>query len=203
MMSSVTQSRRTFLTAAGVLGALAPAALAEERFRKPLGVQLYTVRKLLPQHADETLRSIADIGYTEVESMSADMARLKPLFEKYNLSCPSAHFESGLVTGRRDLWHLKAQATWDHAVEDAKRWGLEYMVVPYLMPAERGDFAAFAEKLNHAGEVCNKAGVKLCYHQHAFEFGGQPGHRPIDIFLERTDPALVNLEMDVFLVSVS
>ncbi|HZU27548.1 MAG TPA: sugar phosphate isomerase/epimerase [Bryobacteraceae bacterium] len=195
--------RRTFLKTAGALTALGGAAAAEDRFRKPIGAELYTVRKLLTKDADGTLKRIEDIGYTEVESMRADMPRLRPLFEKYRLSCPSVHFETGLITGRRDLWHLSADDSWDQAVQQAKDWHLEYMVIPYLMPPERKDYAAFVDKLNQAGEACNKAGVGLCYHHHAFEFGGEPGKRPIDLFLERTDPKLVNLESDVFWVSVS
>src|SRR5947209_5736731 len=61
MFVSMSQSRRTFLKAAGALGALGNVATAEERFRKPLGVELYTVRSLLPAHADETLKRIQDI----------------------------------------------------------------------------------------------------------------------------------------------
>jgi hypothetical protein len=27
-----------------------------------------------------------------------------------------------------------------------------------------------ADKLNKAGEICKKAGIQLCYHNHDFEF---------------------------------
>src|SRR5579884_3247363 len=200
----MTDNRRTFLKRAAAFAAVGATGRAAEHFRKPLGAELYTVRKLLPNNADETLRRIAAIGYTEVESGRADMDRLRPLFEKYHLACPSVHFETGLVTGNLKLWpSIPDGYTWDYAVADAKRWGLEYMVIAYLMAPERKDYAGFVDQLNHAGEICNKSGVALCYHQHAFEFGGEPGKRPIDIFLERSDPKLVNLELDVFWASVA
>ena len=43
----------------------------------------------------------------------------------------------------------------------------------------------------------------LAYHNHAYEFGGQPGKRPIDIFFERLDPSLVSMELDVFWLSIA
>jgi sugar phosphate isomerase/epimerase len=57
--------------------------------------------------------------------------------------------------------------------------------------------------MNHAGELCRKAGLQFAYHNHAFEFGSIDGARPIDIFRERLDRSLVALEMDVFWVSVA
>jgi len=60
-------NRRTFFrsVSASVAAAL-PKVAQTERFRKPLGVQLYTVREILPHHADITLKRIEDIGYSEV-----------------------------------------------------------------------------------------------------------------------------------------
>jgi len=45
--------------------------------------------------------------------------------------------------------------------------------------------------MNAAGELCKKAGMQMAYHNHAHEFGGKPGMRPIDIFFNRLDPQLV------------
>ena len=36
-------------------------------FNRPLGIQVYTVRSVMPTKGDETLRAIALIGYKEVE----------------------------------------------------------------------------------------------------------------------------------------
>jgi hypothetical protein len=57
-------SRRSFLSAAAVAAA-APSLHA--RALATVGVQLYTVRRVLPQKPLETLRAIAAIGYREVE----------------------------------------------------------------------------------------------------------------------------------------
>jgi sugar phosphate isomerase/epimerase len=74
------------------------------------------------------------------------------------------------------------------------------------MPADRGGLEVYrklADQLNQAGEKIQKAGLTLCYHNHAFEFRGPEGQRPIDVLLERWDPKYVFLEADVFWLSVA
>jgi len=200
----MSHNRRTFLKAAAGFAAAGAMAEAQAKFDKPIGVQLYTVRRQMLHDADHILARIAEIGYTEVEGLEGDMERIRPLLEKYRLKCVSVHFDTGLVTGHRDAHSsLPASYTWDDAIRDAKSWGLEYMVIPYLPEPQRADFAGFVDQLNKAGEKCNNAGLSLCYHQHAFEFGGEAGHRPIDIFFEKSNPKFVSLELDVFWVSVA
>lgn len=61
-----------------------------------------------------------------------------------------------------------------------------------------------AATLNRAGEACRKAGLVLCYHNHAFEFEPAPGGGTLlDVLLAESDPKLVQLEMDVMWVTVA
>jgi sugar phosphate isomerase/epimerase len=205
MFTAMPYNRRSFFrTVSASITAALPAMPQTEHFRKPLGAELYTVREILPHNADRTLKRIKEIGYTEVEGNRADLALIAPICRKYGLAIPSGHLETGLVTGRRKEWNLPAALTWEAAVEEAKSYGLEYVVIPYVRPDERGspdDWRTLCDKLNQAGETAHKAGLPLCYHNHAFEFAGEPGQRYIDILLEHTDPNLVHLEVDVFWVS--
>ena len=93
-------------------------------------------------------------------------------------------------------------------IRDAQAQGVKYLVLPYLMAAERGGGAAFylqlADRLNTVGEQVKKAGMQLCYHNHGFEF--EPladGKRPLDLLMSATKPDLVKLELDVFWVSLT
>ncbi len=64
-------SRRTFLKAAGAVAAATCAGagrLAAAPFNKPIGLQLYSVRNLLPKDFDGTLHQLSAIGYKEVEA---------------------------------------------------------------------------------------------------------------------------------------
>jgi sugar phosphate isomerase/epimerase len=184
--------------------ALAATAWAKKKtWSQPLGVQLYTLRFILPNNPDGVLKTVADIGYREVEVLRADLDKQKPILDKYGLNPVSGHFETPIFTGVGD-WGSHKGVTLDSAIEQAKRHGLQYMVVPYVRPNERSGDAIkrLAEGMNKAGEQVSKAGLTLCYHNHAFEFEGQPGQRAWDVLMQ-TDPQYVKLELDVFWVSVA
>jgi len=181
-------------------------------FTRPLGAELYTVRDVLPTAADATLKAIAQIGYREVEADRATLLTIAPILKHYGLKPVSCHFETPLITGNWKPWLSQRRpgfaaegTTWSQAIEDAKKLGVEYMVMAYILPQERGNldyFKQLADKMNKAGDQSRAAGLKFCYHNHCFEFRGERGQRPIDILLERLDKKAVGLELDVFWVSV-
>jgi sugar phosphate isomerase/epimerase len=200
-------SRRGFLAAlpAVAIPVVAPLVLAKPP--RPLGVQLYTVRDIIGKEPERVLKAIADIGYTEVEGNNrTQLIEFLPILRKYSLRAPSCHVETPLVTGNWEHYNNLKKVSLQEAIESVKNAGIEYFTMAYIMPADRGGpdfFRATADKMNHAAGLCHKAGLKFAYHNHAFEFGGQKGERPIDIFRERLDPKLVSLEMDVFWASVA
>lgn len=201
-------SRRDWLRCSSAL--LAPALLAPQllhaKMSTPVGAELYTVRAVLNQEPDRVLKAIADMGYKEVEGNRADMVELRDKIKQYGLNPVSCHAEQGLITGNWGNVKQPAGLTLESAIQSSKEAGVHYFVMPYLPPDQRGpldSYNALADKMNHAGELCRKAGMEFAYHNHAFEFGGSPGQRPIDVFKKRLDPKLVALEMDVFWVSVA
>lgn len=191
-------NRRSFLS--GVLSSSAAFAAKKVRFDRPLGVQLYTVRNTFPHDPAGVIKAIAQIGYKEAEVLQANIDQVMPLLKENGMTAPSGHFDTGLITGtRKDM-------TWDAAIDVAKKYGLGFMVMPYIAPNERGNldfYRALAQKMNKAAEACAKAGLQFCYHNHAFEFEGAEGQRPWDVLNQGWDPKLVKLEVDVFWVSVA
>jgi sugar phosphate isomerase/epimerase len=180
------------LTGREIAGAVLPAAT-----KQPLGFQLYTIRKILKDHAAEALERLAQAGYKTIESMHADNGLVLPLYKEIGLQPVSCHFDTLLVAGEYDAW--------EKAVDEAAAAGFKY-IVAYLLPAGRLSldiFRSYADKFNRAAEATHKAGMQFCYHHHAYEFGTTEGARPIDIFLDRFDPKLVKFETDVFWASVA
>ena len=195
-----------------LLTGLAAAPALPAATGRPLGFQLYTVRRLIPAHARETIERVAQIGYREIETSRADNAVVLPLSKEFGIHAVSTHVETPLVTGNWGAWKTAfpngapADLPWEKVVDDAAAQGFKFVVVAYLMPGERGSLdtiRGYADRFNKAGEAVRKAGMQFCYHHHAFEFGPKDGSRPIDVFVERLDPKLVQFEMDVFWVSVA
>lgn len=196
-------TRRIWLQSAAA--AVASTKLVAGRtFSHPLGVQLYTVRNIIDKNPDDILRQIAEIGYREVELGRGDLAKLGPLLKKHNLKPVSCHIEAGYITGK---WAgSPAAPAWKDAVAEAKQHGVTYMVMAYIPPADRGDATVIrrlADKMTEAAAEAHAAGLQFAYHNHAFEFAGEKGKRPIDILLSEFEKAKIGLEMDVFWVSVA
>jgi sugar phosphate isomerase/epimerase len=166
---------------------------------KAIGVQLYTVRTILPEKPAEVLRAIDAIGYREAEATFAGLDKIWPALKATNLKPVSIHLDSAMVTKGSDDEIART-------MDQLKQKGFSYAVYPYLPPAERGglDKIKFlADKLNHAAEKAHAAGLAFCYHNHAFEFQPMEGTTPFQVLLDSTDKKLVGLEMDAFWVSVA
>jgi sugar phosphate isomerase/epimerase len=163
-----------------------------------VGVQLYTVRFVVEKQPAETLKAIDEIGYREAEATSATLDKLWPVLKQTRLKPVSVHIDNALFKPEN-----KDQLS--ATIADVKGKGFTYAVYPYVPPAARhgaDTFKELADTLNRAGAECKKAGLKLCYHNHAFEyqqFGSQYG---LEIMMDALDKANVGLELDAFWASV-
>lgn len=206
--TGVDERRRSLLRAAGgVLGAalIAPGegvlqALGAAGRRvmggipalDHIGIQLYTVRKLMARDAAGTLGKLAGIGYTEVEfaGLYGKSAReMRSLLDRYGLVAPSSHIGTAEMRG-----------DWERTLADAKTLGQSYITCAWIDQSERTvyGYRKIAELFNRAGEAARKAGLQLCYHNHDFEFERIGDTVPYDLLLADCDPNLVKMEMDIF-----
>ncbi|HLY15807.1 MAG TPA: sugar phosphate isomerase/epimerase [Bryobacteraceae bacterium] len=186
-------SRRSLLTAAA-----ASAASLYARAIPAVGVQLYTVRRVLPKKPLETLRAIEEIGYREVECTADHLDDIWPMLKQTSLKPVSVHMNEDFF-----IHHPEKLPA---ALEDAKKHGFEYVVCPWIEPRDRGGVEMIRKlgaTLNTAGEQCRKSGMRLCYHNHAFEYRPTPEGRLLDVLLKSTDPSLVSLELDVMWARVA
>lgn len=192
--------RRSFLSTCGaaLLGAActrAGTSQADRRLER-IGVQLYTVRRDLARDFDGTLTRIAAIGYDEVEFAGyhgKTSSEVRATLTRLGLAAPSSHIS--LPDFRRDI---------DSVLSNATQVGHRYLVVPWLDPAERrslDDYRRLAEELNRIGEKVRAAGMQLAYHNHDFELEAMAGSVPLDVLIERTDPNLLVLELDLYWVT--
>ena len=187
-------TRRNFLATC----AAASASAGYARTLKTVGVQLYTVRTVLPEQPLETLRAIEQIGYREVEFTAAGIDKVWPALKQTSLKPVSLHMDTALFTRQQD----KLPA----ALDDAKQRGFKFVVCPYIAPADRGGvdvIRKLGETLNKAGEICKKTGLHLCYHNHAFEFQPEGNGTLFDVLMQTADSKLVSLELDIMWTTVA
>lgn len=194
-------NRRRFLTrtlqsTAGVL-CLARTDLAASGFVRGrlsrIGVQLYTVRRELEKDFEGTLARVAALGYREVEFagyFNRPAKEVRTLLDRHRLTSPAAHIQLAALRG-----------SLQEMIDAAGRIGHKYLLVAYLPAEERrspDDYRRHADLFNSAGERLKRAGLQFAYHNHDFEFAPSGGVVPYDLLLERTDPRLVKMEMDLY-----
>ncbi len=204
--------RRKFLRHAAAvsvaLGASTARSAAGSRY--PLGLQLYTVRDPMEKDAIGTLERVAKLGYRNLETYGFDPASLK----YYNR--PAVEFKKVLddlglktTTGHYDLHAYLAQpapamtAYVDRCIQGAHALNQQYVTWAWLDPKSRDveSFKLVARRLNLIGAQAAKAGLKVAYHNHEFEFTPQAGTTGYDILMQETDPDLVNLQLDLYWVA--
>ena len=162
----------------------------------PLGVQLYTLRQAMSQGVDGTLARVAEIGYREVEFVGyfgRSPAEIRSGLSAAGLSSPSAHVDMNAVI-----------ADWPNTLDVATAIGHRYLVVPSVPPEMRitlDHWRAVADIFNRAGEQAQRAGIQFAYHNHDAEFAPMDGQIPFDLLCEQTDPALVQIELDLFWIT--
>jgi sugar phosphate isomerase/epimerase len=163
-----------------------------------IGVELYTVRNILEQEPAETLKAIADIGYREAEGSATSSDKVWAALKETHLKMVSVHIDNA-------LFKPESKEKFGSTIADLKSKGVKYAVYPYVPPALRhgaDTFKELAETLNRAGAECKKAGLKLCYHNHAFEYQQYGSETGLEILMGKLEKGLVGLELDVFWASV-
>jgi len=210
-------SRRAFLA----LGSLLPlvgcgtAETPDEVTSTPtpvpdvIGAQLYTLRRLMPDDPQGTLKAVADIGFKSVETGRADLPKLKPICDDLGLAVPAAHFEYACITG--DWTHYGAKPprpgyNLEAALTEAKEAGVEWFNIPYIPQPERTGadlYPRMAENFNRAGEEAARMGIKIAYHHHAFEFEKFDGVAGFETLLQMMEPGKAFIEFDMYWASVA
>jgi len=196
------RGRRSLLKglAAGLMGATVSnrsTGAAMRQAARRWGVQLYTVRTQIGADAATTLKRISDIGYGELEVLQATLPVVAPIASALGLTVVSAHLDGPTAKGDG----------LDTFLVDAKRAGLRDLVVPSIAQAERpsdgAGFEAVAARLSRMAQAVHAAGLRLCYHNHAFEFGrDRDGTRWLDLLMRGTAEAGLQLQLDVFWASI-
>jgi sugar phosphate isomerase/epimerase len=182
-------------------------AVAQDQFG---GLALYTVRDAMGVDAKATLKSVAETGYKNVEAAGYKDGKyynmspedFKNYLAELNLTPISTH-QSDINIDDADVMFA-----------DAKAAGFEYFVVPippmglfkYFQETQSMGMTGGAENLakilTALGKKSEKAGLKLLYHNHDFEFmEDKDGVVVIDYLLEHLDPKYVNFQMDLYWVT--
>ena len=203
-------TRRVFLQGAAASVVYGSMAMSAKRafaspMGLPVGLQLYSVRELLPKDYEGTLRQIAALGFEEVEAAGFyghSPKDVRAAMGSAGLNCVSAHYS-----------YADLSKSLEETIEFNHELGSRYIICsfPGFRDASRlkgksfaeqvqsftaDDYRWNAEQFNAMGAKVAKAGMQFGYHNHTMEFRQKDGVVPYDELIRLTDPALVTFEMD-------
>ena len=160
---------------------------------KPVGLQLYTLRRPFAADPIGTLERIKQVGYDAVEfaaPIDLDFAPLASRMKEIGLDCPSIHFGHAEITQQPD-----------RVLSVARELGCRWIVLPFFNPKD-ADWHALVPQLHTFAGLAKDEGFRFAYHHHHFEFEGAKGARPFDILVSESDPAQLFFELDVYWLKV-
>ncbi len=162
-----------------------------------IALQLYTVRGLLADDLPGTLTAVSRAGYTSVE-----LAGL-PEIDDVELSGRLAEAGLEAVASHEPIERLRADV--DAVARRLTRLGCPRAIVPWLPERDRDTSDAVRRVAAEIGVIAGRLadhGIRIGYHNHAFEFDPVDGTTAWDILAAELD-ASVDFEIDVFWAAVA
>ncbi|HYW94131.1 MAG TPA: sugar phosphate isomerase/epimerase [Bacteroidales bacterium] len=179
-----------------------------EKYPDDYGLALYTVRDAMNTDPVKTLHQVADMGYSYVEAAGYNLEKgtfygFSP--EEFKKMCDEAGLK--LVTSHTGVEQLldengdfdEAKAT--KMIDDHARVGVKYLVNAHISDKYSGSvegYKAIADACNKLGEMAEKKGFGVLYHNHSFEFKPIGDTDGFTILTENLAPQLVNFELDCY-----
>ncbi len=158
-----------------------------------VALQLYTVRNLTSKDMLGTLRQLAEIGYRNVELAgygNSTAGDIRATLDDVGMRAIAAHVAFARIEQETDA-----------VLAEMETVGCPTVVVPSIGEEYRTSpeqVRRLVEKLNHLGKRLGAAGLRLGYHNHAFEFAPLDGTTMWELIAQETDPSLVDLELDAY-----
>jgi len=165
--------------------------------KKPVAVQMWTVRKEMAEDLAGTLARIAEIGYAGVELWFPEfppVVDLKALLVDTGLKAMGAHVP-----------YLQLRDNFSAVAEYHQALGNTDLAIPIIPADLRQSSENWHKRIPEIAEIARKAknaGFRFSYHNHAVEFqetvDGQEAH---DVIFESIGADLLKAELDTFFIA--
>ncbi len=162
-----------------------------------IGAQFYTIRDFCktPDDLSESLKKIADIGYTTVQLSGTcpyDPQWMARELSKNGLRCVITH------TAPQKLTEELEQVCADHDILDCRYVGLG----SYRFDDAQCTVDSFLQTYLPVMDKLSGLGKYFMYHNHAMEFAKTEGKTILQQLAERTDSAKMGFTLDTYWVQV-
>ncbi|WP_435355401.1 sugar phosphate isomerase/epimerase family protein [Emticicia sp. SJ17W-69] len=216
-------TRRQFLKKTGILTAAAVTPLqdifAEMGMKNQIGIQLFSLPKMLSENFVGGIKMLSQMGYKELELYGPFPFSTESAQKRWSAVTPQLGFsgsgyfgksiqevktilaDNGLKTPAMHTDLDTLQNGMDKLGEAAHILGQTYVTLPAIPDEKRqtiDDYKRIAEAFNKIGENAKRNGINFGYHNHGYGIKPMNGQIPLQIILDNTDPNLVFFELDIF-----
>ena len=161
-----------------------------------LAAQLYTLRDFIktPEDIAKTLPKVKAIGYDAIQ-----VSGMGPIPEDELVKIAT---DNGLTICATHEPGKKIFEETEAVIERLHKLNCRYTAYPFphIIPGSKSEVLDMAGRLNDAALKMQKAGITLCYHNHAIEFERFEGELMLDLIYKHA-PAL-QAEIDTFWIQV-
>jgi sugar phosphate isomerase/epimerase len=189
-------NRRTFVRSlsASFAAKLLPFRARSSKRLNRVGLELYSVRDEMKRDPEGTLAAVRAAGYDDVEllwsfnNFGRTAEQVRASLARTGLRAPSAHIDPKILLN-----------DWQRSLDTAALLGHQYLIVPSF-PSSVNTLDAWrtwADRFNTAGAAARRSNLWLAFHNEAEHMKPIDGQVPYDVFVERTDPSVVRLQLDV------
>lgn len=157
----------------------------------PVALQLYSVRDAMEKDFAGTIEKAAKMGYQGVEFAGVFGHGAE---------------ETADICRKADVEPVSAHVPFDEIKADPAgvadfyaKIGVKFITVPWLgeeyRPGREG-YGEFCETVRKAAECAGKHGIRICYHNHDFEFEKLDGKYLLDIIYSDLGPDVLQTQID-------
>ena len=202
-------NRRQFISSSAAALVLSSVAgqyacrMGSKSNRGRIGIQLYSVKSLLPDDFEGTLKKLSEMGYSQVELygfkgdtfLGRTVKEVSVIVKDLGMSISGAHTGSAILPEDTNApeWDF-----WKKCAENLTSGGAQWAVQASFPSANSvDDLKRITAHFNRTGEVCKKGGIKFAYHNHYKEFEKIDDEVILDYLIKNTDPGLVSFQLDM------
>lgn len=183
-----------------------------------IGIQLFTIPRMVDNDFKGTLQLLSKIGYKEIEffgpyPFSAESTKqhwetMKPmlgmknnafygytvketakLLQDNSLTAPSIHADMASMRENMSL-----------LLDNLAGLNAKYVVLPALFEGRDSldQYRKLTDEFNYFGEQMSRYGMTFMYHNHGYEHIEMDGEIPMHFMINNTNPDFVSFELDIF-----
>jgi len=181
-------------------------AASSAKSKKAIGLQLYSLRDAMKTDVLGTLKQVADMGYTTLETANYVNGKIygmapsefKKVVKGLGMKMTSTHLGGPNYTKEKAT---EAIDWWKKAIADHVEAGVRFMVKPSMpIPKTLDELKMWCDFYNTLGEMTAAEKIQFGFHNHAREFEKIEGEIMYDYMIKNTNPKNVFFEMDVYWV---